>query len=247
MVLLPVPFYVLLSSWIGLTGKPSFPWEKGAASFFGSVWQANIGADVLFALGSAGVCFGSLFAVAYACRRMPPGWPGFVAAGAAGLSILLNWLVYGLSFMAMFPDWWQKNISFGDGGNGMNFPDSMRFVWDWAWPTLVFFSLVIPLVFWGILELVNASRRKAGTPPGWTPAPPGPPYASRPTPTWPPAPAQPAQRPAAPWPQPTRAPAPPRAPMKPTQPGRMPPPQAPRPPLRPPGSPPRAGPPQRKA
>ena len=157
--LAPLPVYVVLSSWFGLTRDSMFHSssngiDSNPRAFFGSVWQANAGADLLFALGTAAVGLGALWAVLYVHRR----WRvlSFAAAlVAGGLSILANWLVYGLSYMAMVQDWARKNVQNADPQQP-NFGDSMHFVWDWGWPGLVWVTALFPVAFLAVLEIRRA-------------------------------------------------------------------------------------------
>lgn len=162
-----IPAYVLLSSWFGLTRDSMFGGNApmgNASTFFGSVWQANIGADIIFALGSAAVGFGALIAVASAYRNLQPALAGLVALGAGALSVLLNWLVYGLSYVTMIDDWARKNVG-STNPSHQPFGESMHFVWDWGWPGLVWVTGLFPLAY-AAVRSISASARQASTPPG---------------------------------------------------------------------------------
>lgn len=119
--------YVFLSSFLGLDGRVflGFGNLNGAWGFFVAIWQASAIADGIFLVGTAvaGV-------VAY---RLAARW-GLLAG--AGVALLLNWLVYTISFMAL-P---------GAGyGRADGFLDSASFVGSWGVVGLVFATLAPPV------------------------------------------------------------------------------------------------------
>ncbi len=170
-VLACLPVYVLLSSWFGLTRDWMFngsgTFFGNAASFFGSVWQANVGADIVFTLGSAAVGFGALVAVAVSMRNLRAPFPGLIALGAGFASVLLNWFVYGISFMSMYHDWAVKNVGPDSSSPGPGLGDSLHFTWDWGWPSLVWITGVFPVAFWGMLSLLRIASKASGPGQGW--------------------------------------------------------------------------------
>lgn len=161
-----LPVYVFLSSWLGLTSWP-FPHPEVAEGdvvalgdaweFFADVWQDGILADLIFALGTAAVGGGAFWLLRLLQDRPVAAQLG--AGAAAGIaSLLLNWVVYGLSFNALSDDLRGGGQGQGLAGDG----EVMRFVWDWGWPGLLFTALA-PFAL-AMVWAIQARRETAEAP-----------------------------------------------------------------------------------
>lgn len=153
MVALLLP-YILLSSWIGLTRDSLWRDAEEGWEFFRTVW-GSWGwptADIVFVVGSALVGLVTFGLLAWTSRwRRPAALAAAVAVPA--VSILANWVVYAMSFMAL-------EFDPGDAPP-QDLGESFRFVWDWGWPGLVWVAVLVSFVaLWRL-----ASRPQAGSNP----------------------------------------------------------------------------------